>query len=163
MHKIKIWAILATIGLIGLIQVTMLDYISVLGVKPDFLLISVIFFSLYFSKKDGIIAAILGGIFKDMTSTALFGTYVFGFCLCALMLAQYGRHFYRRKISTQILLCGALYYIIAFIILFLNYAILKTPHAHIYTYHWIILKGSIYTGLISPLLIFILGRFFRNV
>ena len=53
--------IILTIFLIGIIQVTGLDYISILGARPDFLLVCVIFFVLYFGKSTGIKAASLAG------------------------------------------------------------------------------------------------------
>ncbi len=147
--------------LIGIIQVTVLNYAPILGVKPDFLLISVIFFALYFGKKEAITAAILGGLFKDITSTALFGSNAFAFCLCALFLLHFGNRFYKQDISTQMLLCGLLYYITTFVVLVINYA--KTPNIHIPSYFWIILKASFYTGCVSPLIFFILSRVFGSV
>ena len=159
--RIKTWLLFLTVFLIGIIQATALYYIPILGTKPDFLLISAIFFSLYFGKKEAITAAILGGLFKDITSTALFGSNAFAFCLCALFLVHFGNRLYKQEISTQILLCGLLYYITTFIVLIINYA--KTPDIHIPAYFWIILKASFYTGCISPLIFFILSKVFRSV
>lgn len=149
--------------LTGVIQSTALDYLSILGVKPDLLLVSVIFFTLYLGKGGGIKAAIIGGLFKDITSTAIFGSNAFAFCLCALFLSRFAGHFYREKVSTQILLCGLLYYIITFLILFINHGASKDPYIHLNTYHWMILKATLYTGSISPLLFFILSKVFRSV
>lgn len=150
-----------TIFLVGIIQATALDYLPVLGAKPDLLLICVIFLALYSGQKEGIKAAIFGGLFKDITSTAVFGSNAFGFCLCALFLARFGNSFYKQKILIQMLLCGLLYCIITYIVLIANYA--KAPHIHISDYSWMILKASLYTGCISPLIFFILSKVFGSV
>jgi len=155
---IKNWILFLTIFLIGIIQSTALNYLSVLGAKPDFLLIAVIFFTLYFEKNTGLKTAIFGGLFKDVTSTAIFGSNAFAFCLCVLFLTRYGRHFYKQRISTQVLLCGLLYYITTFLILFINYGISKGIYAQLSFYPWMIFKAAIYTGCISPLLFFILSK-----
>ena len=162
--RIKGYLLFLTIFFIGIIQSTALSHLSVLGVKPDLLLVCVIFFTLYFGKRTGIAAAILGGLFKDITSTAIFGSNAFGFCLCALFLGRYGRHFYKQKISTQILLCGLLYYIITFLVLFLGVRHWDVHYSFLVsdTYHWLMFKAAIYTGCISPLLFFVLKTSLRT-
>ena len=160
--KVKSWILFLTIFLVGIIQSTALNYLSALGAKPDFLLIAVIFFTLYFGKNTGVKTAIFGGLFKDVTSTAIFGSNAFAFCLCVLFLARYGRHFYKQRIFTQVLLCGLLYYITTFLILFINYGISKGIYAQLSSYPWMIFKAAIYTGFISPLLFFILSRIFKT-
>lgn len=134
-----------------------------MGVKPDILLVSVIFFTLFLGKTEGLKAAIFTGLFKDITSVSVLGSNVFAFCLCALILGNFKGHFYKKRISTQLFLCATLYYVVAFIIFFINYAVTKTADVYLNIYHWMILKASIYTGVVSPLVFFILAGIFRSV
>ena len=149
------------IFIIGLIQATGLEYVNIFGAKPDILFMLVVYFALYVSREDAIKAAILGGLFKDITSTALFGSNAAGFCLCALFLSRFGNHFYKQKISAQVLLCGVLYYFTILVVFGINHT--KIVNINFSVYSWIILKGAVYTGLVSPLVFFVLSKVFKDV
>jgi rod shape-determining protein MreD len=159
--RIRNSLIFLTIFLTGLIQVTVLDYLALLGARPDFLLICVIFFALYFDKSTALKAAVLAGLFKDITSAALFGSNTLTLVLCVLFLIRYGSNFYKQNISTQILLSGFIYYASAFFVIFINYIISKNMHAHFSFYLLLIFKSAVYTGCISPILFFILSKIFN--
>ncbi|MFH0732746.1 MAG: rod shape-determining protein MreD [Candidatus Omnitrophota bacterium] len=159
--KINNWAFFATIFLFGIMQSAALDYLSLLGARPDLLVLAVIFFSLYCEQPHGLKAALLAGVFRDITSNAVFGSYTFGFCLCALFLGRYGSNFYKQRITTQITLCACLYFAMSFIILFINSALMKNAEIQFTVYFWIITRAAIYTACVSPLVFFVLAKIFR--
>lgn len=51
--------------LLSLVQLTLLEYFKVFGLKPDLILISVVIASLFFKFSSSIIFAVLSGIIKD--------------------------------------------------------------------------------------------------
>ncbi|MBN1405049.1 MAG: rod shape-determining protein MreD [Candidatus Omnitrophica bacterium] len=159
--KIKGWIIFATMFIAAIIQITAMEDIALLGAKPDILFILVVFFSLYYDDdKAGLMAAVSGGLLKDITSTALFGSNTFGFCLCALFLRYYG-NFYKPKVFTQAALCGILYYITAVVILFVNRQAFDSAYINLSSCFWMMFKVSFYTAVVSPALFFVLSKLFR--
>lgn len=55
------------------LQLTVLDYISVLGVKPDIMLVSIVFFGLFFGSSAGLEAGLVSGIIQDIFVLDFFG------------------------------------------------------------------------------------------
>lgn len=158
MYKVKNWVAFLTLFFICIIQATALNYFVLFGVKPDLLLICVIYFGFYFEKKTSIKIAILAGAFKDITTTALLGSNVFAFCLCALFLAHFGNHFYKNRVPTRILLGSLLYCAAGFVVFIINYA--KDIYICAPVYFWVIFKTSLYTGCVLPILFFIFNKIF---
>ena len=58
-------------------QATVLPYLKVLGLRIDLVMILVVCWILIKDVDDGVVWAILGGIFLDLMSLAPFGTYIF--------------------------------------------------------------------------------------
>ena len=63
--------------LAALSQSTVLPYLKVLGLRVDLVMILVVCWILIKDVDDGVVWAILGGIFLDLMSLAPFGTYIF--------------------------------------------------------------------------------------
>ncbi len=58
--------------ILGLLQITILDYFKVFGVKPDLILIAVFIAALFLGLKSALGIGLLAGVFKDaFTSNAL--------------------------------------------------------------------------------------------
>ena len=56
-----------------LVQLTVLNYIKILGSKPDLVLIAVVFFGLFSGAETGLEAGVFGGIMCDLFSLDFFG------------------------------------------------------------------------------------------
>ncbi len=63
--------------LAALCQSTVFPYLKVLGLRLDLVMILVVCWILIKDVDDGVVWAILGGIFLDLMSMAPFGTYIF--------------------------------------------------------------------------------------
>ena len=63
--------------------------------KPELLLLVVIFFNLYLGIRFSIIAAILGGLFKDASGVAPFGTYILVYLAGAYLTTFVRRYLYQ--------------------------------------------------------------------
>ncbi len=64
---------LLTIVFFSLLEVAMLPYARVFGVKPDLLLLSVVLASLFFERRSALILSLAAGILKDVFGTSSFG------------------------------------------------------------------------------------------
>ncbi|WP_066632599.1 rod shape-determining protein MreD [Desulfolucanica intricata] len=80
----RVFLILIILGVVILLQVTVLDLFQVAGVKPDLVLLLVIFNAFLRGSKEGAFLGFLGGLWQDI----LTGNYI-GFNALAKMGAGY--------------------------------------------------------------------------
>lgn len=71
---------LLLIVILGIVQLTILDYFKIFTVKPDFLLINMVLASLAFEFRWAFVLSVFAGVFKDAFAVAGFGlnTLLFG-------------------------------------------------------------------------------------
>lgn len=70
----NVYATILLLSAIVIIQTTVMPHLTILGVKPDLMLLVVISWSLLRGAKEGLIWALIGGIGLDLVSGAPFGT-----------------------------------------------------------------------------------------
>jgi len=99
--RLRIYFILA---LALLLHITVLDHIKILGVKPDLLLIVVIFFGLFLGREIGLESGLAAGLFKDLFALDFFGINAFAFALTGFLAGLLGTQFSRESRKTQVLL-----------------------------------------------------------
>jgi len=90
MHMRKL-GFLLIIVVLGISQVTILDYLKVFWIKPDLLLIAVVLVSILSELKLAIFIAILCGIFKDIFAVQAFGINTLSFPLWSLITLKLSR------------------------------------------------------------------------
>ncbi|MFH1190207.1 MAG: rod shape-determining protein MreD [Candidatus Omnitrophota bacterium] len=161
MYKIsrfKIYSVLAA-GL--LLHLTILDRIGVLGVKPDLMLIPVIFFGFFLGRGAGIESGFAAGLMKDLFALDLFGINALIFAVTGYAAAFLGTQFSRESRRTQFLLV----FLLTAFSMALHFAVVsffsKRIHLDIVEY----LAGSViptcvYTGLVSiPIFVKLAGAY----
>ena len=77
--------------LAALLQVSILDYLKVFGVKPDLLLVCVFWVSIVFQPKQALALSAGAGILKDIFTPYSFGINTFLFVLFSLLIIRLGR------------------------------------------------------------------------
>lgn len=160
MHRINLFAVLIFILISGLAQAGSFDSISLFGIKPDLLLVIVIFFSLSLSKENSLKIAIIAGLIKDINSSVILGSYTISFLLIALFLNYHQNKFYKERVSTQALICFLSHCVAECMVLLFAQVSYKAPMFH-YPFFNIIFKGALYTAFISPIAFFALSRVFK--
>ena len=160
MHRVSILAILLIVILAGILQATAFEYISIAGIKPDLLLVVVIFFSISCQRADSIKTSVPAGIIKDLTSSLVLGSYTFSFLLLGLLLNLHQNKFYKEKFFTQTMLGFFSYMIMGVLALAFN-SIAASASFFQYQFFIIVIKGAIYTAIITPLVFFLLSRVLR--
>ena len=160
MHRVGIITIIMIVICAGLIQVAALGYVEIAGIKPDILLLVVIFIALSCQQPETIKAAIIAGVIKDMASSSVFGSYMLAFLVLGLLLNYNQRRFYSERPLTQMLFGFCSYLFVAIFILGIK-AIAHRGLGLFYIYLNIAFKGALYTGAVSPMVFFAASRMSR--
>jgi rod shape-determining protein MreD len=160
MHRISLKSSLLLILSAGLIQATSFDLIKLFGVKPDVLLVITVFAALSFYRKDVLRCAIIAGIVKDATSSAVFGSYTLSFILVGLFIYAHQNKFYRERPFTQAVLGFSAYIFVSICVLSLNSVAYRQLN-FFYNGIGLALKGAVYTCLAAPLIFLILSKTLR--
>ena len=96
-----VWIVLVLVCI--LLQTTVLDNFKLFDVKPDLILILVVFAALTRGKMTGSGVGFSGGILEDFFSTSLIGVNAFVKTLLGFVLGFFMKRFYIRRIKFQIL------------------------------------------------------------
>lgn len=143
------WIFLPAIIILGLFQVTILDFIRVFNTKPDLLLNSAIFVSLVLPWQWAFGLSIFAGFFKDLFAAEPFGINTVLFSLWSFLVYRLSR-----KISVETDLLRAL---LMFIIVFLHqlasgfFLIFSGPRVSLGGFLRIALISSLYSAAVFPL------------
>jgi len=143
--------------LLAIFQATSLNCLSILGIKPDLLLILVIFLGLHKGPLPGAGYGFLAGILLDIFSPAPLGTNalsktVLGFLAGAVASLLY---FEAPFIQGLLLFLGMF---LEGLILFILLSSFHLAPSFYYSFLYIILPASFYTSLIAPLFFYTFKR-----
>jgi rod shape-determining protein MreD len=89
--KMRHWIFLIIIIVFGLLQATLLDYFKIFGIKPDLLLISVVYASVVFEFRRAFALSLFAGIFKDVFGVSPLGINTLMFGLLSLAIIRLNR------------------------------------------------------------------------
>ncbi|MFC1631597.1 hypothetical protein ACFL1I_04275 [Candidatus Omnitrophota bacterium] len=154
--------ILLIIVLFAALQGSLLELVRIFNVKPDLLLILVVFFSLYFGRTYGLGCGALCGFFTELTSSPVCqGAVLFTYSLLGLILGSIAKWVYLHPVRNKGLFNQAAVSQIAitFIFTFLAYLFLALffgmrqmelllPQAMLY----VILPAACYTASLAPII-----------
>ena len=143
--------ILLLIVLFTVLQATVLNFLQIFNIKPDILLILLIFFSLNGGRSYGLGLGALSGIFSESTSGLPAGSAFFVYALGGLILGHLGHWLDQQRISSQISLT-LIFTFLTYLSLFLIWQSSDLGLSLFQALIYIILPACLYTALISPLL-----------
>ena len=143
--------LIITTLILGVFQLTLLDYFRIFGIKPDLLLVSVVLAGLFLEMRWAIVFGVAVGIFKDIFTLNPFGLNILLFGLWGFLSAKISR-----KISIEDNLSATL---LALVIALLQN--ITSGLAFVYSGNFvpvgiflrISLLGSLYTALALPLIL----------
>jgi rod shape-determining protein MreD len=161
-NKINRYSLYAVLICAFLIQILFLDHVKIAFVKPDLMVILVVFFAIFFGPAAGVEAGFLCGLFKDIYSLDIFGANVLMLSLTGLTVGILSPKLFRESKLTQALLVfisSLLYMIVHF---FVSSFILKITYVTLPEYlYGLILPSSLYTAILSLLIFPILVNKYR--
>ena len=89
------------------LHITVLNYISLLGAKPDLMMICVVFFGLFAGGGAGLEAGIFAGLLKDLFCLDFIGINTFIFGVSGLIVGTLNTKFFKESKMTQLILVVA--------------------------------------------------------
>ncbi len=134
------------------LQATFLAYLPIHRIRPDFVLILVLFLGFSFPTSLGGLLAFSFGFLLDVFSGNAFGLYTFTRPLVFFLAQLFRTHFYWQGFSFQFLFVFIFAVMEGFLILFLVSGLNPSPFHNLYNSVMAdLLTQSIFTGLITPL------------
>ncbi|MFH1645865.1 MAG: rod shape-determining protein MreD [Candidatus Omnitrophota bacterium] len=127
------------------------------AIRPDILLITVVFFSLIFTKAESVRAAIICGLIKDMVSASVLGSYTISFVFLAVLLNANKSKFYKEVFFAQFLISAASYIAIEMVVLILTSIASRSP-VFAGSFLSLLIKGAICTGFFAPILFLLFSK-----
>jgi len=144
-----------------LIQLTLINSITILGLKPDLIMVVVVIFSLLKGEKEGTISGFASGLLQDIFSTGLLGINalvktVIGFT-CGIL---------REKIFHEhiLFLIPVITFIASFIQSILIFFLLRTfgiEYNLIWSLKQVALPEALYSSLLSPFIFLVINKLFQ--
>lgn len=154
------WLILTILTFL-ILQVSILPLIELRGIRPDLLLIAIVFFSLQLGPTHGLGLGIVTGFLKDCLGNGIFGGYAFCFGLLGLIVGYNGKVLYRESPYTQVVVT----FLTSCLAFFLYHSLAKLYQAMPPmkdSLRWVILPASMYTAVVSLPVFFLLQRIFKG-
>ncbi|MFC1576240.1 rod shape-determining protein MreD [Candidatus Omnitrophota bacterium] len=140
-------------------EVVLFGNLRIFGARPSLLLITTLFFGFNFGMARGAEVGLVSGVLTDMLSIGSFGINTFSFLLAGSLSGYLKDKLFRDNFVTQFFLSNVSIYLIAGVYFLYFDKILKTdPGAGFLR---LSLAKGLYTGLLAPILFFILTMIFR--
>lgn len=156
----KNWVFFVLVLILGILQLTFLDWFKIFNLNPDLLLISAVIISLSVGWRTALALSVFAGLFKDSFGANIFGINTILFSLWSFSIARLNK-----KISidnnfmriTLVFMVALLHNTINGIILLYLGRVIPLG-----IFLRIVLFASIYTTLASPLIYLMVKRFVFN-
>lgn len=140
------------------IQGTLLDFFIIRGIKPDLLMIIIVFNAFLNGPKEGALLGLLGGLFEDLAVGSYLGMHGLTMMFGGYMVGLLKNNLYKNSHIIIFFLVG----LTTFITQLLNYTLLAISEVNInfmVAILEIIIPTAIYTALIAPIFY---GKFYRS-
>ena len=146
-----------------LIQLTLINAITILGIKPDLIMVVVVIFSLLKGEKEGTISGFASGLLQDIFSTGLLGINalaktVIGFTCGILKEKIFHEHI--------LFLIPVITFIASFIQSILIFFLLRTfgiEYNLIWSLKQVALPEALYSSLLSPFVFLAINKLFQLI
>jgi len=153
----------AIIVIVLLIQLTLINSITILGLKPDLLMVVVVVFSLLKGEKEGTISGFASGLLQDIFSTGLLGINalaktVIGF-ICGIL---------KEKIFHEhiLFIIPVITFIASFmqnILIFLLLSAFGIEYNLAWSLKQVALPEALYSSLLSPFIFLAINKLFQTI
>lgn len=146
-----------------LIQLTLINSITILGLKPDLIMVVVVVFSLLKGEKEGTISGFASGLLQDIFSTGLLGINalvktVIGFT-CGILKEK----IFYEHILFLIPVITFIASLVQSILIFLLLRAFGIEYGLVWSIKQVALPEALYSSLLSPFIFLLLNKIFQMV
>ena len=144
-----------------LIQLTLINSITILGLKPDLILVVVVIFSLLKGEKEGTISGFASGLLQDIFSTGLLGINALVKTVICFTCGILRKKIFHEHI---LFLIPVITFIASFIQSILIFFLLRTfgiEYNLIWSLKQVALPEALYSSLLSPFIFLVINKLFQ--
>jgi len=132
-----------------MLQSSVISRIEVFGVRPDLLLVIIVFFSLHARGVDAVIGSWFIGMCADLMTVERLGLMSLSYVLAAFLVLMVREHLFRYRALTQVAVTLAVCLVVR--VLWMMYCIVCYPSMTAVEIISELVATSLYTALLAPL------------
>ena len=150
---------LVLLGAVLILQTTVLDYVAIQGVKPDLVILLVVFSGFLLGTREGAFLGFVGGLVEDLFSGSYIGLNALSNMAAGYLAGAAGERLYRENtlIATGVTFVSSAAGLAVSYLLLLYLDIQVPP---LFALFRVIFPAALYTSLLVP---FLFGRFLRFI
>lgn len=146
-----------------LIQLTLINLITILGVKPDFIMVVVVVFSLLKGEKEGSISGFVSGLLQDIFSTGLLGINALAKTVIGFTCGIVKEKIFHEHILFIIPVITFIASFMQSIIMLLLLRAFGTEYNLAWSLKQVALPEALYSSLLSPFIFLAINKLFQLI
>jgi len=146
-----------------LIQLTLINSITILGLKPDLIMIVVVVFSLMKGEKEGTISGFASGLLQDIFSIGLLGINAFAKTVIGFTCGILKEKIFYEHILFLIPIITFIASLIQSILIFLLLRAFGIEYSLAWSLKQVALPEALYSSLLSPFIFLAINKFLQLI
>ncbi|MFH1776796.1 MAG: rod shape-determining protein MreD [Candidatus Omnitrophota bacterium] len=160
LSKINLFKLLFMLIILAVVQSSFFNYFTFLSMRPNLVLIFIIYFTMYTRLKVAVCISILGGIILDLFSVGIFGISAIAYSGVAVGLNKIAAHINRESILAQMII--TMVAVISSDLIYYLMIKIFMPQVEFYSpILRIILPTAVISAFLTPILFEIFRRFLK--
>ena len=144
-----------------LIQLTLINSVTILGVKPDLILIVILVFSLLKGGKEGAISGFVSGLLQDIFSTGLLGINALVKTVIGFTCGTLKEKIFHEHILFLIPAITFIASLVQSILIFLLLRAFGIEYSLVWSIKQVALPEALYSSLLSPFIFLVINKLFQ--
>jgi len=153
----------AIIVVVLLIQLTLINSITILGIKPDLIMVVVVVFSLLRGEKEGTISGFASGLLQDIFSTGLLGINALAKTVIGFICGILKEKIFHEHILFLIPVITFIASITQSILIFLLLRAFGIEYSLTWSLKQLALPEALYSSLLSPFIFLAINKLFQLI
>jgi len=145
------------------IQLTLINSVTILGIKPDLILIVVVVFSLLKGAKEGTISGFTSGLLQDIFSTGLLGMNALAKTVIGFTCGIFKEKIFYEHILFLIPVITFIASFMQSILIFLLLRAFGIEYGLDWSLKQIALPEALYSSLLSPFIFLVINKLFQKI
>jgi len=146
-----------------LIQLTLINSITILGLKPDLIMVVVVVFSLLKGEKEGTISGFASGLLQDIFSTGLLGINALAKTVIGFSCGIIKEKIFHEHILFIIPVITFIASLIQSILILLLLRAFGIEYGLAWSLKQIALPEALYSSLLSPFIFLVINKLFQMI